>query len=279
MNFVIYHAALRQFLEAPDDDLAEFERTGPHTLGPRTSRRSRRNTVSTMSMARSAPAVRQLGSGLILAFAAAFDGAPLIKGMGFDHVCLGKLISVWVRLAAMADRGVPPARNSCRHGPEAGGLRRSGQPMARSRARIFGYNSARLYKLDLRAELPAIGKGQNWPLARAASLPRGDPPAISPMGYVGPAAPEAFGDICPCALDLSHRAHRGKHTSLAFRDAVDVVARESKYPGVSGKPRRSRIVTRFVRNNISNAVYPQFVVMSAGTVRRLVRCAAKTEPG
>src|ERR1700736_4700331 len=28
MNFGIYHAALRQFLESPDDDLAEFEKTG-----------------------------------------------------------------------------------------------------------------------------------------------------------------------------------------------------------------------------------------------------------
>ena len=34
---------------------------------------------------------------------------------------------------------------------------------------IFGYNSARLYKLDLRAELPAIGKDK-LAGARAASL-------------------------------------------------------------------------------------------------------------
>jgi len=34
---------------------------------------------------------------------------------------------------------------------------------------IFGYNSARLYKLDLRAELPAIGKDK-LAAARAASL-------------------------------------------------------------------------------------------------------------
>ena len=54
MNFVIYHAALRQFLESPDDDLAEFEKTG-QSYGPPTLRQSRKNTASVMSTARSAP--------------------------------------------------------------------------------------------------------------------------------------------------------------------------------------------------------------------------------
>ena len=37
------------------------------------------------------------------------------------------------------------------------------------KAAIFGYNSARLYKLDLRAELPAIG-GDKFAAERSASL-------------------------------------------------------------------------------------------------------------
>ena len=49
-----------------------------------------------------------------------------------------------------------------------------------------------------------------------------------------------------------------------FRDAVDVVARESKYLAFLEAPPLED-VTRFVRNNIERG-YPQFVVMSAGTV-------------
>jgi len=49
-----------------------------------------------------------------------------------------------------------------------------------------------------------------------------------------------------------------------FRDAVDVVARESKYLAFLEAPPLED-VTRFVRNNIERG-YPQFVVVSAGTV-------------
>ena len=49
-----------------------------------------------------------------------------------------------------------------------------------------------------------------------------------------------------------------------FRDAVDVVARESKYLAFLEAPPLED-VTRFVRNNIERG-YPQFVVVSTGTV-------------
>jgi RimJ/RimL family protein N-acetyltransferase len=49
-----------------------------------------------------------------------------------------------------------------------------------------------------------------------------------------------------------------------FHDAVDVVARESKYLAFLEAP-PIEDVTRFVRNNIERG-YPQFVVVSAGTV-------------
>ena len=49
-----------------------------------------------------------------------------------------------------------------------------------------------------------------------------------------------------------------------FRSAVDVVARERKYLAFLEAPPADD-VTRFVRNNIERG-YPQFVVVSAGTV-------------
>jgi len=49
-----------------------------------------------------------------------------------------------------------------------------------------------------------------------------------------------------------------------FRAAVDVVARERKYLAFLAAPSLAD-VTRFVRDNIAHG-YPQFVVVSAGTV-------------
>jgi L-amino acid N-acyltransferase YncA len=51
---------------------------------------------------------------------------------------------------------------------------------------------------------------------------------------------------------------------LGFRSAVDVVARERKYIAFLEAPPLDDM-TRFVRNNIERG-YPQFVVVSAGTV-------------
>jgi len=68
----------------------------------------------------------------------------------------------------VADRGVPSARNSGRHGPEARVCPARGADGAVKSA-IFGYNSARLYKLDLRAELPPIDQDK-LAAARTASL-------------------------------------------------------------------------------------------------------------
>jgi len=57
----------------------------------------------------------------------------------------------------MADRGVPPPRDPDGHGRQAWlpAARAGGR---RGEERDLRYNSARLYKLDLRAELPSIGR-------------------------------------------------------------------------------------------------------------------------
>src|SRR5207237_4606604 len=91
MNLVIDHAALRQFLESPDDDLAEFEKTGYIRWASGLADIPQRYGVSNVygevgtAFANSAVANPR--------FAAALMGT-LIKGMGFDHVVWGT-DSVW----------------------------------------------------------------------------------------------------------------------------------------------------------------------------------------
>jgi predicted TIM-barrel fold metal-dependent hydrolase len=155
INFVIYHSALRQFLESPDDDLAEFEQTGkilwasdlaeiPHKYGVD-------NVYAELGTAFANSAVSNPR------FSAAFIGT-LVKGMGADHVVWGTdsvlygspqwQIEAFRRLEIptdMADKhGFAPL------GPADGGVKSA----------ILGYNSARLYKLDLRAELPMIERDE-----------------------------------------------------------------------------------------------------------------------
>src|SRR5207245_10531801 len=91
MNFVIYHAALRQFLESPDDDLAEFEKTGhmlwASDLAEIPQKYGVNNVYGEVGTAFANSAVANPR------FAAALMGT-LIKGMGFDHVVWGT-DSVW----------------------------------------------------------------------------------------------------------------------------------------------------------------------------------------
>ena len=55
MNFVIYHSALRPFLELPDQAWAEFDVDWSHPVGHAISRKFRRSSVSPTSMRSSAP--------------------------------------------------------------------------------------------------------------------------------------------------------------------------------------------------------------------------------
>ena len=164
MNFVIYHAALRQFLESPDDDLAEFEKTGHILWASDLAAIPQKYGVSNVygevgtAFANSAVANPR--------FAAALMGT-LIKGMGFDHIVWGT-DSVWYgspqwQIEAFRRLEIP-ADMAQKHG-----FAPLGAADGAVKSAIFGYNSARLYKLDLRAELPSIGKDK-LAAARAASL-------------------------------------------------------------------------------------------------------------
>jgi hypothetical protein len=91
----------------------------------------------------------------------------LIKGMGFDHVVWGT-DSVWYgspqwQIEAFRRLEIP-ADMAQKHG-----FAPLGAADGAVKSAIFGYNSARLYKLDLRAELPLVGQDK-LAAARAASL-------------------------------------------------------------------------------------------------------------
>ena len=150
--------------ESPDDDLAAFEKTGyirwASDLAGIPKKHGVNNVYGEVGTALANSAVTNPR------FAAALMGT-LIKGMGIDQV-VGNGFGL-VRLAALADRGLRP-----------------GSANGAVKSRIFGHNSARLYYLDLHAELPARIK---LAVARAASLhaPTRDNLAC---GYVARRAPE-----------------------------------------------------------------------------------------
>ena len=151
INFVMYHAALRPFLETPDADLAEFEKTGNIQWASDLARIPKEHGVSNVyaelgtAFANSAVASPR--------FAAALVGT-LIKGMGADHVVWGT-DSVWYgspqwQIEAFRRLEIPTEYqdryNFAALGPADGTVKSA----------ILGYNSARLYKVDLRAELGPI---------------------------------------------------------------------------------------------------------------------------
>jgi predicted TIM-barrel fold metal-dependent hydrolase len=151
ITFVIYHSALRPFLEAPDQDLAEFERTGDirwvSDLAAIPQKYGISNVYADIGTSFANSAVTNPR------FAAAMMGT-LIKGLGFDHVFWGT-DSVWYgspqwQIEAFRRLEIPEDMQK-KHGFVA-----LGPADGVVKSAIFGYNAARLYRIDLRAELPAI---------------------------------------------------------------------------------------------------------------------------
>ena len=153
LNFIIYHAAHRPFLEAPEQSLVDFEKTG------------RINWVSDLAEIPAKYDVSNVYGELGTTFANSAVTHPrlcaamlgtLIKGLGADHVVWGT-DSVWYgspqwQIEAFRRIEIPEEMQKrydfAPLGP-ADGLVKSA---------ILGYNSARLYGLKLRAErkpLPA----------------------------------------------------------------------------------------------------------------------------
>jgi uncharacterized protein len=151
VNFVIYHAALRPFLEAPEGALGEFEQTGRIKWATELAEIPAKYGVSNVygeigtAFANSAVANPR--------FAAAFVGT-LIRGLGADHVVWGS-DSVWYgspqwQIEAMRRLEIPDDMQK-KHGfaplGPANGLVKSA---------IFAGNSARLYNVHVQAAQGAI---------------------------------------------------------------------------------------------------------------------------
>jgi len=148
INFVIYHGCLRPFLETPDQALAEFEATGEIKWSSHLARIPEEYGVDNV--------YAELGTSFATAatanprFAAAMLGT-FIKGMGVEHVLWGT-DSMWYgspqwQIEALRRLEIPEDMQQ-KHGfaplGPADGLVKNA---------IFGFNSARLYNLNLRAEL------------------------------------------------------------------------------------------------------------------------------
>jgi predicted TIM-barrel fold metal-dependent hydrolase len=155
INFVMYHAALRAFLETPDAALNEFEQTGrikwATDLAEIPAKFGVKNVYAEVGTAFANSAVANPR------FAAAFVGT-LVRGLGADHVLWGT-DSLWYgspqwQIEALRRLEIPEEMQR-KHGfaplGPADGLVKS---------TIFGGNAARLYGLHVKAVLGEIGNDQ-----------------------------------------------------------------------------------------------------------------------
>ncbi len=144
ITFVIYHAALRPFVELPDAELAHFERTGDIRWTSDLARIPQEHGVNNVyaeigtAFANSAVANPRL--------CAAFLGT-LVQGMGADHVLWGT-DSVWYgspqwQIEALRRLEVPDEMQE-KHGFESLGPAEGAVKNA-----ILGLNAARLYSVPL----------------------------------------------------------------------------------------------------------------------------------
>jgi uncharacterized protein len=178
MNFIIYHAALRAFLENTDADLAEFERTGyirwTSDLAAIPEKFGVTNVFAEIGSSFATSAVTNPR------FCAAFMGT-LVKQMGADHIFWGS-DSVWYgcpqwQIEALRGLEIPEDMQK-KHGfaplgPADGDVKNA----------IFGVNGARHYHLDLRAamnDMPFDGIAKQ----KAAYLENGGGPSNAAYGYV-----------------------------------------------------------------------------------------------
>jgi uncharacterized protein len=146
MNFVIYHSALRPFLELPDQASAEFEASGRIKWASDLAELPQKFGVTNVyaelgtSFANSAVAHPKFSAALV---------GTLIKGLGVDHVIWGT-DSVWYgspqwQIEALRRLEIPEDMQK-KHGFAAlGGANSATKQM------IFGANAARLYRINLKA--------------------------------------------------------------------------------------------------------------------------------
>jgi predicted TIM-barrel fold metal-dependent hydrolase len=178
LNFIMYHAALRAFQENPNDDLAEFERTGyirwVSDLAAIPAKHGVSNVFADTGTSFAVSAVTNPR------FCAAMMGT-LIKGLGADHVFWGT-DSVWYgspqwQIEAFRRLEIPEDMQK-QHG-----FAPLGAADGPVKGAILGYNGARHYHLDLHAaanDLPQDGIAKR----KAAYLDNGGGRSNAAYGYV-----------------------------------------------------------------------------------------------
>ncbi len=148
IDFVIYHSALRAFLEDPEPELQEFERTGyirwVSDLARIPEQAGVNNVYADTGTCFAISAVTNPR------FCAAMMGT-LVKGLGWDHIFWGT-DSVWYgspqwQIEAFRRLEIPEDMQ------KRFGFAPLGPPEGVVKSGILGYNGARHYKLDLRTEL------------------------------------------------------------------------------------------------------------------------------
>jgi hypothetical protein len=151
INFVIYHAALRPFLEKPDEAMAEFDRTGrmqwATDLAEIPAKFGVKNVYGEVGTAFANSAVANPR------FAAAFMGT-LMRGLGTDRVLWGT-DSVWYgspqwQIEAMRRLEIP-ADMQKKHG-----FAPLGAADGPVKTALFTRNAARLYHIDVKTAQGAI---------------------------------------------------------------------------------------------------------------------------
>jgi predicted TIM-barrel fold metal-dependent hydrolase len=178
INFVIYHAALRPFLEKPDAVLAEFEQTGRIKWATDLAEIPGKYGVSNVyaeigtAFANSAVASPRLAAALL---------GTLIRGLGADHVVWGT-DSVWYgspqwQIEAMRRLEIPEDMQ------RKYGFAPLGPADGLVKSAIFGGNSARLYNLHVKAALGAV-TGDKIAAIRAEYVAAGGMRSNARYGYI-----------------------------------------------------------------------------------------------
>jgi hypothetical protein len=181
MNFVVYHSALRSFLELPDRAWAEFESTGRIRWASDLAEIPQRFGVTNVyaelgtSFANSAVAHPKFSAALV---------GTLIKGMGADHIMWGT-DSVWYgspqwQIEAMRRLEIPEDMQ------KKYGFQALGSANSATKQLIFGANAARLYRINLKAadtRMPAYSEDRLASLKSKYELAAKDPSNLR-YGYV-----------------------------------------------------------------------------------------------
>jgi len=175
INFVIYHSAIQPFLVPLDAELAEFEKTGyirwVSDLAKIPQEHGVNNVYGEVGTAFATTCVTSPR------FCAAMMGT-LIKGLGHDHVVWGTDSVLYGspqwQIEALRRLEIPDDLQ------KKFGFAPLGAANGMLKNAIFGYNSAQIYKLDIRAELHNDGMAK----LKTAYLEQGGQRSNTAYGYV-----------------------------------------------------------------------------------------------